>query len=87
MPYANNKGAEQPAHPLNLISIFVVRCLELLLISLASIFAISSLQHSSVAEQAEDRFSPYLAHMQNTLPESVQNLQNDVHAAKLISAV
>ena len=26
MPYANNKGADQPAHPRNLISTFVVRC-------------------------------------------------------------
>ena len=28
MPYANNKGAGQPAHPCSLISIFVVRCLD-----------------------------------------------------------
>ena len=27
MPYANNKGADQPAHPRSLISAFVVRCL------------------------------------------------------------
>ena len=27
MPYANNKGADQPEHPHNLISAFVVRCL------------------------------------------------------------
>ena len=26
MPYANNKGADQPVHPPSLISIFVVRC-------------------------------------------------------------
>ena len=26
--YANNKGADQPAHPRSLISTFVVRCLE-----------------------------------------------------------
>ena len=26
MPYANNKGADQPAHPRNLISTFFVRC-------------------------------------------------------------
>ena len=26
MPYANNKGADQLAHPLSLISAFVVRC-------------------------------------------------------------
>ena len=28
MPYANNNGADQPAHPCSLISTFVVRCLD-----------------------------------------------------------
>ena len=28
LPYANNKGADQPAHPCSLISTFVVRCLD-----------------------------------------------------------
>ena len=28
MTYANNKGADQPAHPHSLISTFVVRCLD-----------------------------------------------------------
>ena len=28
MSYANNKGADQPAHPLSLISAFVVGCLD-----------------------------------------------------------
>ena len=27
MPYVNNKGADQPAHPCSLISAFIVRCL------------------------------------------------------------
>ena len=27
MSYANNKGADQPAHPRSLISAFIVRCL------------------------------------------------------------
>ena len=26
--FANNKGADQPAHPRRLISAFVIRCLE-----------------------------------------------------------
>ena len=26
MPYAKNKGADQPAHPYNLMSTFVVHC-------------------------------------------------------------
>ena len=28
MSYANNKGADQPAHPRSLISAFVVRCVD-----------------------------------------------------------
>ena len=36
MSYANNKGADQPAHQLSLISAFVVRCLNRI-ISLDSI--------------------------------------------------
>ena len=51
MPYANNKGADQPAHPRSLISAFVVRCLDSI-IFLVSISEISSLQLASVAAQA-----------------------------------
>ena len=36
MSYANNKGADQPAHPRSLISALVVRCLDSI-ISLDSI--------------------------------------------------
>ena len=65
MPYANNKGADQPAYPRSLISVFVVRCLDSM-IPLVSITEISSLL-ASVAAQAsfesavvanpKDRFS------------------------------
>ena len=51
MPYATNKGADQPAHPRSLISSFVVRRLSSI-ISLVSIFEISSLYLASVAAQA-----------------------------------
>ena len=37
MPYANNKGADQPAHPRSLISTFIFRCLD----SIICIVAIS----------------------------------------------
>ena len=40
MSYANNNGADQPAHPRSLISSFVVRCLGSI-ISLDSIAAFS----------------------------------------------
>ena len=51
MPYANNKGADQPAHPRSLINTFVVRCLDSI-IPLVSISAVSSLHKASVAAQA-----------------------------------
>ena len=35
MPYANNKGADQPAHSRSLISTFVVRCLDSMICILA----------------------------------------------------
>ena len=51
MPYANNKGADQPAHPRSLISAFVVHSLDSI-ISLDSIAEISRLKIASVAAQA-----------------------------------
>ena len=42
MPYANNKDADQPAHPCSLISAFVVCCLDSI-ISLVFISETSSL--------------------------------------------
>ena len=72
MPYANNKGADQPAHPRRLISAFVVRCLYSVMF-LVSVTKISSLILASVAEQAswsltwsetpKDMFSHGVAHM------------------------
>ena len=74
MPYANNKGADQPAHPRNLISTFVVRCLDSMICMLA-ISKVSRFLLASVAEQAGlnltwfkipvDTFSHNVAH---TLP-------------------
>ena len=51
MPYANKKGAGQPAHPRSLISTFVVRCLDSI-ISLVSRSEISRSKLVSVAAQA-----------------------------------
>ena len=79
MPYANNKGADQPAHPRSLISAFVVHCLDSM-ISLVSISEIPSLLLVSEAEQAslsylvanpEDRFSHEVAHIRATSRENV----------------
>ena len=72
MPYANNKGADQPAHPRSLISTFFVHCLDSMICILA-LFKISRFKLVSVAEQAglnltwskipEDTFSPHVAQM------------------------
>ena len=51
MSYANNKGADQPAHPRSLISTFVVHCLDSVM-CLLSVTKISSLLLASAAEQA-----------------------------------
>ena len=50
MSYANNKGADQPAHPRSLISTFVIRCLDRV-ISLDSVAEISRLQLASVVHR------------------------------------
>ena len=51
LPYANSKGADQPAHPRSLSSAFVVCCLDSI-IPLVSISEISSLYLAPVAVQA-----------------------------------
>ena len=68
LPYANNKGADQPAHLHSLISAFVVCCLDSI-ITLVSISEISSScgctgRFESTRLQApKDRFSRDDAHM------------------------
>ena len=56
MPNANNKGADQPAHPRSLISALVVFCLYSVM-SLVSVTNISNLTLASVAEQASLRLT------------------------------
>ena len=51
MPYANNKCADQPAHPRSLISVSIVHFLDSI-IPLISKSKISRLQLVSVAEQS-----------------------------------
>ena len=55
LPYANNKGADQHAHPRSLISAFVVRCLDSIITSIPEI---SSLCLTSVVTQAGLRQTP-----------------------------
>ena len=51
MPYAKNKGVDQPIISCSLISAFVVRCLDSMM-PLVSIFKVLSLYLASVAAQA-----------------------------------
>ena len=48
MPYANNKGADQPAHSRSLISTFIVRCLDSI-VYLVSISEMSSLSQAGLS--------------------------------------
>ena len=65
MLYANNKGADQTAHPRSQISTFIVRCLNSIIPTVV-MYKISRIQLTSVAEQAG--FESYL----------VTNLQRQV---------
>ena len=78
MSYANNKGADKPAHSCSLISAFVVPCLDSIIAVLAiHVSKISQLKLASVAEQAgvsltwsqihEDSFSHDVTHFDDIL--------------------
>ena len=58
MPYANNKGADQPAHPRSLISTVIVRCLD----GLVSVAEQTDLSYAW-SQTPEDRFSRDEAHI------------------------
>ena len=69
--YANNKGADQPAHPRSLISAFVFRCVDSIPSScyirnfkiLASLCLWAGRVESYLVTNPEDRFSRDEAHM------------------------
>ena len=69
MPYANNNGADQSAHPNSLISAFVVRCLDSSAYysrnfkTLASFCGCAGGFESSKVTNPEDRFSRDEAHL------------------------
>ena len=56
MSYANNKDADQPAHPRSLISVFVIRCLA----SIIPVFAIISFKTLASLCSWADWFESYL---------------------------
>ena len=57
MPYVNNKGTDQPAHPRSLISAFVVSCLDSIILLLA-IAEISRLKQRRLAWVSPGRKLP-----------------------------
>ena len=72
LQYANNKGADQPAHPCSLISTFVVHCLDSIipLVSISENFKPSpsfcgcaGRFECTLVANPEDRFSRDKAHM------------------------
>ena len=77
MSYANNKGADQPAHPLSLISTFVVCCLDSIISlrfysrnfkTLASFCGCTGPFESYFVENPKDRFSRNEAHIHMSVP-------------------
>ena len=57
--YANNKGADQPAHPRSLISTFVVCCLDTIL-HVSLVFYIRNFKPLASFCDCTDRFESYL---------------------------
>ena len=64
LPYANNKGADQPAHPRSLISTFVFRCLDSIipLVSKSEISSPSILQNFLPFKHLSQYIPIYLNH-------------------------
>ena len=83
MPYATNKGADQPAHSRSLISAFVVRCLDSLMLSfyirnfkpLPSFCDCADRFESMVVANPEDKFSRDVAQIRNSLSLGDSNLR------------
>ena len=77
MPYANKKGADQPAHPHSLISAFVVRCLESIIpvlakskiSKLASLCAWAGRFESYLVANPKDKFSHDMAQLKVDVKE------------------
>ena len=71
MLYANNKGADQPAHPRSLISAFVVRCLDSIILPvfkpLSSFCGCAGRFEYYLVEKSEDRFSRDDAHIKHAI--------------------
>ena len=76
MPYGNNKDADQPAHPRSLISAFVVRCLDTIIIPKPARF-----KNSSSLCNLAGRFGYYLvANSKDRFSRDLAPFRQSVHA-------
>ena len=83
LPYANNKDADQPAHPRSLIGVFVIRSLDSIM-PLVSISEISSLYLASAAEQAGLSLTLSQAPKTGFLLTGLNCCQTDIEVSKCI---
>ena len=88
MPYANNKGADQPAHPRCLISAFVVCCLDSIILfsfyirnfkPLPSFCGSAGCFVSCLVANPKDRFSRHVRHIYFTDRHKTKH-SNFIHA-------
>ena len=70
MSYANNKGADQAAHPRRLISTFVVRCLD----SMIGILAISKVSRFYLVAERACLNLTWLKIPEDTFPRDVTHV-------------
>ena len=93
MPYANDKGADQPAHMRSLISAFVVHCLDSTYTcysqsfkTLASLSSWAGWFESYLVQNPEDRFSRDEAHYKDSYqPEVLIPLGVEITVLMLLS--
>ena len=63
MSHANNKDADEPVHPLRLISIFIVRCLDRIVPKVVILQVSRGRICLTWAQTTEDSFSHDVAHI------------------------
>ena len=73
MPYANNKGADQPAHPRSLNSAFVIRYWDSIK-PLASLCSWAGRFESYLVANPEDRFSCDAAQLFGSIPVVIESV-------------
>ena len=80
MPYANNKGADQPAHPRSLISAFFIRCLDskIPLLAIAEISRLRFPRDVALIFSRENLSSGVATRVDSNRPALLQGLARDL---------